>query len=325
MWFLYDESGNSVGFTLNGTEYYYIKNLQGDITAIADASGTIVAKYTYDVWGKILSITDANGVDVSADSTHIANINPLRYRGYYYDSETGLYYLLSRYYDPETGRFVNSDNVISGTGNSVQGFNLYVYCFNNPVNLTDETGNWPTWNRIKQRVKSFLLDFMSDYCKVSPSPVKYDVPLYDQGSTKLCWAYSQTMIDSYKANTKLNDEDADAYAKELAVNLHGKDKWDQGGSPQNKKSTIAAEKITDINVLSDILKDNGPVYARYANDESGHAVVITGVSVFSNTVYTNNPWGIRGKQTFEDFKDGFATRWYYGPANMTLDKIYVLE
>ena len=71
--------------------------------------------------------------------------NPFRYRGYYYDTETGYYYLNSRYYDPVTGRFLNADNAVSGTGESVQGYNLYAYCFNNPVNMDDRTGNWPSW------------------------------------------------------------------------------------------------------------------------------------------------------------------------------------
>ena len=141
MWFLYDESGNPVGFTLNDTEYYYIKNLQGDITAITDANGIIVAKYTYDEWGKILSITDANGNDVSANANHIANINPLRYRGYYYDSETGFYYLLTRYYDPVTRRFINADGQLNT--DSLLGFNMFAYCENNPVMYVDPTGEWP--------------------------------------------------------------------------------------------------------------------------------------------------------------------------------------
>ncbi len=161
VWFFYGTDSASMSFKYRDVRYYYVKNLQGDITAIVDMYGNIVAKYTYDVWGKILSITDANGVDVSANASHIANINPLRYRGYYYDSETGLYYLISRYYDPETGRFVNTDNVISGTGDSVQGFNLYAYCFNNPVNSTDETGNWPKFitnivSSVKTAVKSAI-------------------------------------------------------------------------------------------------------------------------------------------------------------------------
>ncbi len=140
MWFLYDESGNPVGFTLDDTEYYYLKNLQGDITGITDSNGNIVAKYTYDVWGKILSITDASGNDVSANKNHIANINPIRYRGYYYDSESGLYYLLTRYYDPVTRRFINADGYVS-TGQGFTGFNMFAYCGNNPVNRVDYSGS----------------------------------------------------------------------------------------------------------------------------------------------------------------------------------------
>ena len=89
-------------------------------------------------------MTDGSGTDVSVNNGHIANINPLRYRGYYYDTETGLYYLNSRYYDPETGRFVNADEIVAGIGNR-QGYNLYSYCNNNPTNLCDNSGNWPQW------------------------------------------------------------------------------------------------------------------------------------------------------------------------------------
>ena len=138
VWYLYDESGSPVGFTYNGTEYYYLKNMQGDITGIANANGTVVVEYSYDVWGKVLSVTGS-----MADT--IGQINSLRYRGYYYDIETGFYLTGTRYYDPEIGRFINADGVISGTGESVQGYNLFAYCFNNPVNMSDPSGNWPKW------------------------------------------------------------------------------------------------------------------------------------------------------------------------------------
>ena len=78
----------------------------------------------------------------------MAEKNPLRYRGYYYDSETGFYYVSSRYYDPEIGRWINADSVIAGVGGSVQGYNLFAYCFNNPVNMSDPTGNWPKLSTI---------------------------------------------------------------------------------------------------------------------------------------------------------------------------------
>ena len=89
--------------------------------------------------GKLISVTDGSGVDVSSSAGHIANVNPLRYRGYYYDTETGFYYLNSRYYDPETGRFINADGVI-GANQDLTSYNLYAYCGNNPINRADSDG-----------------------------------------------------------------------------------------------------------------------------------------------------------------------------------------
>ena len=109
-----------------------------------NSSQQIVARYNYDAWGKIVSITDGNGA-VITDTTHIAIINPFRYRGYYYDTETGFYLTGTRYYDPEIGRFINADGEISDVGGNVLGYNLFAYCFNNPVNMDDPTGQWPKW------------------------------------------------------------------------------------------------------------------------------------------------------------------------------------
>ena len=121
--------------------------------AITNYLADIVAKFTYDAWGKVLSVTNASGV-VQTSSSFIGNINPIRYRGYYYDTDLGLYYLQSRYYDPETGRFVNADDV--GTvSNSLQGFNLYAYCNNDPVNMSDPDGHLPKWlSDIGNKIKS---------------------------------------------------------------------------------------------------------------------------------------------------------------------------
>ena len=135
-----DGNGNTIGFNYNNIPYFYMKNLQGDIVGITDASGNIVAKYTYDSWGKLISIKDANDVDKTTDTTFIGYINPLRYRGYYYDSETGLYYLNARYYDPEVGRFISADETLDG------GYNLFEYCFNNPIVFLDLNGHRP-WDR----------------------------------------------------------------------------------------------------------------------------------------------------------------------------------
>lgn len=132
-----DGSGNTVGFNYNGTPYFYMKNLQGDIIGITDTSGNTVAKYAYDSWGKLISIKDSDDVDRTDDITFIGYINPLRYRGYYYDTETGLYYLNARYYDPEVGRFISADETLDG------GYNLFEYCENNPVKYHDKTGENP--------------------------------------------------------------------------------------------------------------------------------------------------------------------------------------
>ena len=154
LWFFYDADGNPSGVRYkNGsttTDYYFVCNWRGDVIRIYDGAGAVIANYNYDAWGNVISVTDANGAAIT-DSTHIANVNPLRYRGYYYDSETGFYYVSSRYYDPEVGRWINADNVIAGVGGDLKGYNLFAYCFNNPVNMDDQAGNWPKW--IKNTVK----------------------------------------------------------------------------------------------------------------------------------------------------------------------------
>ena len=127
-----------IGFNYNGTDYYFCKNIQGDVIAIYDADGDIVAKYVYDAWGNH-KIYDANNNEVTS-TTHIGYINPIRYRGYYFDVETGLYYLQTRYYDPETGRFLNSDAIEYLAPEQLGGLNLYAYCNNNPVIFIDHQG-----------------------------------------------------------------------------------------------------------------------------------------------------------------------------------------
>ena len=145
LFFYYDNNGTPTSFAHNGTMYYYVKNLLGDIVQITKQDGTVVAKYIYDVWGKILSIKDgSNNIIETTNATHLANLNPFRYRGYVYDNETGLYYLQSRYYDPITGRFLNAD-VYCNTGNSVLSTNMFAYCENNAVMKYDVTGKDAWW------------------------------------------------------------------------------------------------------------------------------------------------------------------------------------
>ena len=177
LWFLYDADGQRIGFTYNDTPYLYVYNATGDVVGIVDDTLTMVVEYTYSPWGEILSTTGDK-----ADT--IGVINPFRYRGYYYDEETGLYYLNARYYDPETGRFISMDREISGIGDSIQGYNSFSYCFNDPINMIDSTGSWPQWiegginwvdNNIVQPVKKFIDDIVEDinnYDKYNQSETK---------------------------------------------------------------------------------------------------------------------------------------------------------
>ena len=122
-----------------GTRYYYVKNLQGDITMLVDENGSVAAKYTYDHQGAVVSVLRGNGAPAT-DPYHIANLNPLRYRGYVYDTDSGLYYLQSRYYDPDTGRFINADVYCDTATGSPLSTNMFAYCENNPVNASDYNG-----------------------------------------------------------------------------------------------------------------------------------------------------------------------------------------
>ena len=127
--FVYDENNQPLAMKYNNTLYYYVLNAQGDVVRIVNSSRSVVASYTYDPWGKIIS-----------SSGTLADINPLRYRGYYYDSETGFYYLQSRYYDPEIGRFINADSYASTDATGLLSTNMFAYCENDPVNRSDPTG-----------------------------------------------------------------------------------------------------------------------------------------------------------------------------------------
>lgn len=130
--FGYSANGTPVSLLYNDTYYFYALNAQGDVTALLSVSGTPVVEYTYDAWGRVLSITGSK-------ASTVGRYNPLRYRGYVYDNETELYYLQSRYYDPAWGRFINADGYVA-TGQGFVGNNMFAYCNNNPVNRQDEQG-----------------------------------------------------------------------------------------------------------------------------------------------------------------------------------------
>ena len=136
--FIYDGNGIA-GIVYGGSTYFYRKDAQGNITALIDSNGNVVVRYMYDAWG--------NHTIALKDDTYnaLATVNPIRYRGYYYDTEIGLYYLQTRYYDPTTGRFVTIDGIAYADPESINGLNLYAYCGNNPVMNVDPTGTLTWW------------------------------------------------------------------------------------------------------------------------------------------------------------------------------------
>ena len=139
--FVYDENNQPLAMKYNNTLYYYVLNAQGDVIALADQNGNLIAKYSYDPWGKLLSVTPNGWLDEqNAYYLEVAEANPLRYRGYYYDAETGFYYLQSRYYDPEIGRFINADSYASTDATGLLSTNMFAYCENDPVNKSDPDG-----------------------------------------------------------------------------------------------------------------------------------------------------------------------------------------
>ena len=140
--FVYDDGNQPFAMIYNDgsttTLYYYVLNAQGDVIALLNANGTLAASYNYGAWGNY-SVHGADGKKTT-DPTFIGHINPLRYRGYYYDRETRLYYLQSRYYDFANCRFINADGVVTTNVAEFLECNMFAYCTNNPINFSDEDG-----------------------------------------------------------------------------------------------------------------------------------------------------------------------------------------
>ena len=122
--------------SMESTVFYYGTNAQGDVIAMYDSDGNLCVSYLYDAWGNLLSSETYTNAGTTACS-----LNSLLYRGYYFDSESGFYYLQSRYYDPQVRRFINADSILNQ--GSVLGNNMFAYCLNNPVNMADTAGQLP--------------------------------------------------------------------------------------------------------------------------------------------------------------------------------------
>ena len=133
--YYYDSNSEVIGFNYNNNDYFYLKDVQGNVSKIIDTSGNIMVEYYYSCYGYNIKTIDNSNISLST-------INPYRYRSYYQDNETGWYYLNSRYYDSDTCRFISMDDIsYLGASNTINSYNLFTYCENNPVMYVDYEGN----------------------------------------------------------------------------------------------------------------------------------------------------------------------------------------
>ena len=233
--FVYDESGKpfALKYSTNGTSfqtYYYVLNLQGDVVKlihyIPGFEYESVATYEYDTWGNIVS-----------SSGRLAEINPLRYRGYYYDSETGFYYLQSRYYDPVNRRFISADRHLS-TGQGFVGTNMFAYCNNSPVFLADYDGD-------EAETVEWWAATMWWLC-AADGPIPVGDMLYGLGILALggisIWAVSDSQDESTVSEARAGSEEATDVTEVPDVTYPGDDpaeapdgtSW-RGSGPQGSK------------------------------------------------------------------------------------------
>ena len=209
-YYSYDANGilYNVRYTLTDGDteysYYYTHNSRGDIVGIYNGAGELKAHYEYDAWGNVISITDNNGNAIT-NPNHIGNLNPFRYRGYYQDTETGLYYLMSRYYDPITHRFINADGYFQ-SGTSILDANTFAYCGNNPVNLSDPNGEHsssmkcgaPTCFQCRSDRRDFVNSHIDWYNKV-------------MGTNVDCIGYDGTIYQKPTLNIDFNSTESKAF------------------------------------------------------------------------------------------------------------------
>ena len=194
---LYDNEDSVCGIIYNDYAYYFLKNLQGDVIAITNNKGKVVSSYTYDAWGVCTIVSDNTGI--------IARVNPFRYRGYYFDQEIGVYYLQSRYYDANVGRFVNGDEAIfCALCNEILTTNEFSYCFNSPINNQDASGYY-TASSLKN--KSWLFKLASNFginIGLINKTVKKQFFRINLWLVKLIFSVSVGLTKNYKAGVSFN-------------------------------------------------------------------------------------------------------------------------
>ena len=206
---LYDNENSVCGIIYENATYYFQKNLQGDVIALVDANAQVAARYTYDAWGSVTGVKTKDGAAIT-DTAHIAYVNPFRYRGYYLDRETGLYYLQSRYYDPVVGRWLNADEaLLACLQEDVLMKNLYSYCENCAVIKADYSG-YVSGGLIKVATYGGIACIR--HIKTGEITVRLRYQFFDKA---FCLSYAEHIIFAWGENGKYLGMDAERIAKEL--------------------------------------------------------------------------------------------------------------
>ena len=262
---IYDNSGLPYAFKYAGGYYIYVLNQQGDVIRIVDNTGETVAEYSYDAWGNLLVVED--------DLTEIGRINPIRYRGYYYDTETGFYYLQSRYYDPSIGRFINADSFAS-TGQGFLEYNMFAYCGNRPAFAFDSTGHRTYFlngimNPYEDDVPNYVKRFQAAMRKYEVHDVT-GIPLYKsqtQWSVGMLQIINEMLnIDEYTQSTVdwiENDLDKNPLAEGEQLNIIG---YSGGG----QIALNVAEKLSYQ--VDNVILIGAPVFEIFTSDASVLAI-----------------------------------------------------
>ena len=197
--------------------------------------------------------------------------------------------------------------------------NLFCCCNNNPITSSDEDEKDPGTSYIHEIS-------LGDHLNIDPLQnefIYYVVPLYNQGNTRLCWAYCQLMIESYQNGVVLSPKEAKAAAIELGKVKHGEKNWNNPGWPSNLGSSYTVNDIEDIFIA--LKQQNGPVYAYYEGKNVSHLVVVTGVDVRNDVIYTNNSWGTHGEQTFSQFSKRPAKKIYDIVPALSFRKLFFVK
>ena len=227
--------------------FFFEKNLQGDIVAVYNEFGEKIGSYYYDAWGNHTVVTESG--NNSFEDEIVNNYNPFRYRGYYYDIETGFYYLQSRYYNPEWGRFLNPDSIMAGASGTLHGHNLYVYCFNNPIMMDDAGGNWPKWlkklgNTVKKR--------LNDIKDTAEKAIKEDLP-------NVLDAFFSSFEGRIGAGLGIGGNLSDTFMAELSHHIYVG--FDDGqlitGTTTTQKVSVAEIEFLEFGNVKDLVSERG--------------------------------------------------------------------